>query len=60
MNKFKKGDRCVVVKNALSPRSVGHVVEIVDVIGKYGYKIRCEGLTGYAAESCLVRANEAK
>lgn len=29
MGKFKAGDRCKVVKNAISPKSIGHIVEIV-------------------------------
>lgn len=55
--KFKKDDKCVVVKNLLAPHCVGHTVTIKDWFtagGKNYYHVLDEnGLIGIAAESCL-------
>ena len=57
--KFKKGDKCKVIKNLLSPTSIGDIVEIVssfEVNGRIYYKTIFEGyptLEGYSAETCL-------
>ena len=50
--KFKKGDRCRVVKNLLAPSCIGQMVTIVEVIGvqKPIYKIDDDGILGYAVE----------
>ena len=54
MAKFKLGDKCKVVKNALAPKCVGDTVEIIGTIGNMGYKVRHEdGMVGYASENCL-------
>ena len=57
MGKFKAGDRCKVIKNVLSPKSIGHVVEIIGAVGKNGYmtKETYNGriMYGYASENCL-------
>ena len=54
MGRFKVGDRCKVVKNALAPRCVGMEVVVVKVIGTNGYRVKFEnGRVGIAAESCL-------
>ena len=53
MSKFKIGDKCRVIKNALAPQCVGMVVEIMGVIGGTLYKIKEEGMIGFAAEGCL-------
>ena len=53
--KFKKGDRCRVVKTLLAPSCIGQMVTIVEVIGvqKPIYKIDDDGILGYAVEGCL-------
>ena len=62
--KFKKGDKCKIIKNLLSPTSVGDIVEIIDsfeVNGRVYYKTIFEDyptLKGFAAESCLEKARE--
>ena len=51
---FRKCDKCKVVKNALSPKCVGHTVEIIGTIVNMCYKVRHEdGMVGYASEDCL-------
>ena len=52
--KFKKGDKCKVVKNVLAPKCVGMVVTVFATIGNNGYKVRYDnGRTGIASENCL-------
>ena len=59
MGKFKAGDRCKVVKNAISPKSIGHIVKIVGTIGNMGYRVRFDnGMVGMASENCLGLADE--
>lgn len=63
--KFKVGEKCKVIKNALSPKCVGDIVTILEVCittsNKYFYKVSSdiilsngEPLVGYAEEDCLV------
>ena len=57
--KFKTGDKCKVIKNLLSPTSIGDVVEIIssfEVNSRIYYKIiieKCPNLEGCSAETCL-------
>ena len=55
--KFKKDDKCVGVKNLLSPHFVGHIVTIKCCCtsnGRNFYNVLLEnGLMGIASESCL-------
>ena len=54
MGKFKVGDRCRVVRNALAPKCIGHMVEITGIIGNMGYRVRFDnGMQGIASENCL-------
>ena len=53
MSKFKIGDKCRVIKNSLAPQCVSMTVEIMGVVGCTLYKIKEEGVIGYAAEGCL-------
>lgn len=59
MAKFKKGDKCRVIKNFLSPECVGHIVTIKGVNmtaeDRVYYDVEIDGynLTGIAAEGCL-------
>lgn len=57
MAKFKKGQKCRVVKNRLAPQCIGMEVTILGVVGEEDgrvmYRIDEGGLKGYAAESCL-------
>lgn len=52
--KYKKGDKCKVVKNVLAPKCVGMVVTVIATIGNSGYKVRYDnGWIGIASENCL-------
>lgn len=58
--KFKTGDKCKVIKNLLSPTSVGDIIEIVNPIetsnGKIYYTIiypEYPSIKGFASETCL-------
>lgn len=58
--KFKKGDKCKVIKNLLSPTSIGDIIEIVNPIednnGKIYYTIihsEYPSIKGLASENCL-------
>lgn len=53
MSKFNNGDKCRVIKNVFAPQCTGMVVEIMGVIGGTLYKIKEDGVIGYAAEECL-------
>lgn len=57
MAKFKKGDRCRVIKNALAPDSVGDIVTIDSIAFQTDssilYRIEYADMTGYASEKCL-------
>lgn len=68
MAKFKVGDKCRVVKNALAQQNVGQIVEIVAVIGNHFYETREDyrdangnlwyRMKGYASEECLELVEE--
>lgn len=63
--KFNIGDRCVVVKNLLSPQNIGFEVLISDVTmsdsGNYIYEVGfARGLKGIASEDCLMLIEEVK
>lgn len=56
--KYKKGDRCKVIKNALAPECIGHAVTIDSVAFQRGpstlYRIIIDDdIMGYASEHCL-------
>ena len=59
MAKFKTGDKCRVIKNALAPNCVGHTVEIINSFqgaetGKTMYRVKEDnGINGFASEGCL-------
>lgn len=57
MTKFKKGQKCRVVKNLLAPQCIGMEVTILGVVGekdgRVTYQIDEDGIQGYAAEACL-------
>ena len=63
MARFKVGDRCRVVRNALAQENVGQVVVITGVILDYFYETREDyrdasgnvwySVRGYASEKCL-------
>lgn len=59
MAKYKVGDICKVTKNLLSPKCIGHLVEIVDIASEseghilYSIKEKESSLYGYASENCL-------
>jgi len=62
--KFKKGDKCRVIKNLLSPASIGDIVEVVNPIeacnGKIYYNIiypEYPSIKGFASEGCLEKVN---
>ncbi len=61
MAKFKVGDRCKVIKNALAPECIGEIIEITGIQSKKGEKVlykaavEVEGkvFDCYASEVCL-------
>ncbi len=61
MAKFKVGDRCKVIKNALAPKCIGEIIEITGIQsekgGKVLYKVTMDVedsiIDGYASEGCL-------
>ena len=57
MSKFKSGDRCRVIKNWLSPQSIGNIVIIDSIAFETDtttiYHIQDDEFMGYASEKCL-------
>lgn len=54
MYKYKKGNKCKVIKNLLSPQSVGQTVIIDGVaVEKYGRVIYNAHIEGYEQINCL-------
>lgn len=58
MAKFKIGDKCIVIKNALAPNCVGNMVEVIDSFqgveaDKTIYRIKVDDINGFASEGCL-------
>lgn len=57
MARFKKGEKCRVIKNLLSPEGIGQVVTILRIAaeseGSVLYAIEVEGMQGFAMERCL-------
>lgn len=58
MAKFKIGDKCIVIKNALAPNCVGNMVEVIDSYqgveaDKAIYRIKVDDINGFASEGCL-------
>lgn len=57
--KFKKGDRCIVIKNFLRPKCIGQEVIITGVFDTksqtpiYSCKIPDTVIQGIASENCL-------
>ena len=62
MSKYKEGQKCRVVKNLLAPECVGMTVTILGVAIENGkavlYRVREDGMDGYAMESCLEPLND--
>lgn len=61
MAKYRKGDRCKVIKNALAPNFVGYTVVIdsiaIETPTSVLYRVINEDIMGYASEKCLERYN---